>query len=46
MMDADGDNEERLTDSGVDEYPEWSPDGEKIAFRWIATAIDMNSIST
>ncbi|MCY3943959.1 MAG: hypothetical protein OXG18_09385, partial [Gemmatimonadetes bacterium] len=31
VMDADGENEERLTEEGG-WYPVWSPDGEKIAF--------------
>ena len=32
-MDADGSNHTQLTTSGENEYPDWSPDGTKIAFR-------------
>ena len=33
VMDADGDNQERLTDNrAYDKFPTWSPDGERIAF--------------
>jgi len=33
MMDADGENQHRLTnDASSDMYPSWSPDGSKIAF--------------
>mgnify|MGYP002039680198 CR=1 FL=1 len=32
VMNADGSNQTRLTDTGSDETPSWSPDGSKIAF--------------
>ena len=32
LMDADGKNPIRLTDTVKDDYPAWSPDGKKIAF--------------
>jgi len=36
VMDADGKNEKRLTDSGQDWFPVWSPDGREIAFpSWV-----------
>lgn len=41
MAHADGSDMERLTDSGVDEDPEWSPDGKSIIF--VRALSDTNS---
>ena len=40
-MDADGNNQTRLTfTAGFDAFPEWSPDGTKIAFTSDRAALD------
>jgi Tol biopolymer transport system component len=33
VMNADGSNQTRLTNTGLDDSPEWSPDGTRIVFR-------------